>query len=389
MAMRIGISVISHQGQNIWQNGLGQNVVFLARLFQRLPFVRAVSLIDVGDQGAMPEQVDTTTLGLKLMSQREATDEVDVIIEMSGALDVQWLDLMRARGKKVVYYCCGHPFAGLAEPPVFDKPSHFSRADRCDEIWVLPEYQMFASFQRTLHRCAVHAVPYLWHPQFVQQRIAEVEGQGFRFGWEAAHEQRVKDARTGLRVAIFEPNISVAKTSMISMLACDEAYRVDRASIDAMHVLNTLHMANHPTMLHLANSLDLVREHKATFHGRHDIVGFMVQHADAVVSHQWTNDQNYSYMDALAGDYPLVHNSEWLRDFGAGYYYPEFDAVQGGAQLRHAAATHDANLADYRSRSQRVFDALDPFAEPNLQGYADRLRDLCRDTSFIDGRQAS
>lgn len=385
--MRIGISVISHQGQNIWENGLGQNVVFLARLFQCLPFVRTVSLIDVGDQGAMPRQVNTAAFGLALMTQREASDQVDVIIEMGGALDSQWLDLMRARGKKVIHHCCGHPFAGLVEPPVFGKPSPVSSASRCDEIWVLPEYETFASFQRTLHRCPVHTVPYLWDTQFVRQRVAEVEAVGYRFGWEAARRQDATDAtRKGLRVAIFEPNISVAKTSTISMLVCDEAYRADRSSIEVMHALNTLHMVNHPTMLYLANSLDLVREHRACFHGRHDIVGFMVQHADAVVSHQWTNDQNYSYLDALAGDYPLVHNSKWLNRFGAGYYYPEFDATQGGVQLRLAAARHDDGIGEYRRRSQRVFDAVDPFAAHNQQAYADRLLTLCRDADFADGR---
>lgn len=386
--MRIGISVISHQGQNIWQNGLGQNVVFLAQLLQQLPFVRAVSLIDVGDQGVLPKQVDTAALGLTVVSQRDAGDQIDVIIEMAGALDTEWLVLMRARGKKAVYFCCGHPFVNLAEPVVFEKSGHFARPGRCDEIWSLPEHAMFASLQRTLHRCPVHTVPYLWHPYFVRQRIAEVEAQGYRFGWEAARAQRVTgDTRKGLSVAIFEPNISVVKTSTIPMLACDEAYRADRSSVEALHVLNTLHMTTHPTMLHFANSLDLVREHKATFHGRHDIVGFMTQHADAVVSHQWTNEQNYSYLDALAGGYPLVHNSNWLKGFGAGYYYPEFDAVRGGAQLRYAASHHDAGLDDYRSASQRVFDAVDPFAAHNLRAYAKRLLNLCRDTDFVEGRR--
>jgi hypothetical protein len=60
--------------------------------------------------------------------------------------------------------------------------------------------------------------------------------------------------------------------------------------------------------------------------------------------------------------------------------------VQGGAQLRHVAASHDESLTDYRSRSKRVFDAVDPFAAHNLQAYADRLLDLCRDTDFVDGR---
>jgi len=78
--MRIGISVLSHRGQNIWQNGLGQNVIFLAELFQRLPIVQSVLLIDVGDQGAMPPQVDLASRNIRLLSAHEATDEVNVII---------------------------------------------------------------------------------------------------------------------------------------------------------------------------------------------------------------------------------------------------------------------------------------------------------------------
>jgi hypothetical protein len=368
--MRIGISVITRAGQNIWENGLGQNVVFLARLFQQLPFVGSVVLIDVGDQQVMPAQVDLNALGLRLMRAHEATDEVDVIIEMAGALDPQWLALQRARGKKVVYYCAGQPYAALIEPSVFDKPGHFSRPDRCDEIWLLPEYQAFASFQRVLHRCPVRVVPYLWHPQFLQQRIAEVAQLGYRFGWQAGVQ------RAGLRVAIFEPNVSVAKTSSMSMLACDEAYRADPGSVAMMNVLNTLHLKDHPTMLYFANQLDLVQQHKALFLGRHDIVGFMVQHADAVVSHQWTNDQNYSYLDALYGDYPLVHNSPWLQGFGVGYYYPGFEAAEGGRQLRIAASEHDARLDDYRQRTRQVFDAVDPFNAANVEHYGRLLLDL-------------
>ncbi|MCR6474522.1 DUF2827 domain-containing protein [Variovorax sp. ZS18.2.2] len=374
--MRIGISVITRAGQNIWENGLGQNVVFLARLFQKLPFVSSVVLIDVGDQQAMPAQVDLNVLGLALMRAHEATDEVDVIIEMAGALDPQWLALQRARGKKVVYYCAGQPYTALIEPAVFDKPGHFSRPDRCDEIWLLPEYETFASMQRVLHRCPVRIVPYLWHPQFLEQRIAEVAQMGYRFGWQAGVP------RSGVRVAIFEPNVSVAKTSSISMQACDEAYRADPGSVAMMNVLNTLHMKDHPTMLYFANQLNLVQQHKALFLGRHDIVGFMVQHADAVVSHQWTNDQNYSYLDALYGDYPLVHNSPWLQGFGAGYYYPGFDAAEGGRQLRIAASEHDARLDGYRERSRKVFEAVDPFNASNLERYARLLLDLQAHTTL-------
>ena len=384
--MRIGVSVVTHMGQNIWQNGLGQNVIFLAELFQRLPFVQSVVLIDVGDQLAMPPQVDLSSRDLRIMPIREATDEVDVIVEMGGALDVQWLDLMRARGKKVVYYCCGQPFVGLAEPAVFNKPTHAARADRCDEIWLLPKDAAFAPMMRTLHRCAVHEAPFIWHLHFIERRVREVTEQtGLRYGYRGK-DVTSDGASPGLRVAIFEPNISVVKTSSIPMLVCDEAYRADRTAVAMMHVLNTLHLKDHPTMLYLANSLDLVREHKAVFHGRHDVVGFMVQHADAVVAHQWQNDQNYSYMDALYGDYPLIHNSPWISE--AGYYYVGFEAPQGAAQLKRATLEHDDGLDDYRARSRRVFDAVDPFSQRNLDAYAARLLHLCRDAKF-KGQAAS
>ncbi|QBQ99279.1 DUF2827 domain-containing protein [Paraburkholderia pallida] len=375
--MRIGISVLSHAGQNIWQNGLGQNVIFVAQAFQRLPFVESVVLIDVGSERQLPQQVDDIAPGLALLTQREATDAVDVVIEMAGALDNAWLDLMRARGRKVVYYCCGQPYVGLVEPAVFNKPVHTSRPDRCDEIWVVAKDRRHMPMMRTLHRCPAHEVPYIWHPGFLQARIDEVARHGVQYGYETVPSRNAREAAGGaLRVAIFEPNISVVKCSSIPMLACDEAYRADRTSVAKMHALNTLHMKDHLTMLHLANSLDLVREHRATFHGRHDIVGFMGQHADAVLAHQWDNDQNYSYLDVLYGDYPLVHNSPWLAGFGAGYYYPGFDAYEGGRQLIAAAHRHEAGLDAYRTRTRAVFEAVDPFSDANLQAYAERLHAL-------------
>ena len=39
-------------------------------------------------------------------------------------------------------------------------------------------------------------------------------------------------------------------------------------------------------------------------------------------------------------------------------------------------------LDDYRARSRRVFDAVDPFSRRNLDAYAARLLHLCRDAKF-------
>ncbi|MDM0113023.1 DUF2827 domain-containing protein [Variovorax sp. J22R133] len=365
--MRIGISVITHTGQNIWENGMGQNVLFLAQLLQRIPFVERVQLIDVGDQNALPPQVDIQALGLELVRAQAVTHTLDVVIEMAGALSPEWLLYFRACGGKAAYMCVGQPQVGLAEPIIFTDKATFARHDRCDEVWLLPKDDVFVPMMRTLHRCPVHVVPYIWSPQFLAQRVEELAKSNFRFGYEAGRQQ-------AWRLAIFEPNISLVKNCLVPMLVCDEAYRAQPHQFASMQVLNTLHLKDHPTMLYLANSLELVRQHKAVFHGRHDFAGFMVQHADAVVAHQWQNAQNYSYLDALYGGYPLIHNSPWLRD--AGYYYPDFDIAAGAAQLLHAVHEHDRQVDDYRARSQRVFEAVDPDSQSNIEGYAQRLLHL-------------
>lgn len=377
MTIRIGISVVTHEGQNIWQNGLGQNVIFLAEALQKLPFVESVCLIDVGDQNAMPPQVDLAAKGLRIMRVKDATDSVDIVFEMGGALDTQWLDLMRARGRKVVYYCCGQPYAGLIESPVFDKPMAFTRPDRHDEIWLMPKDRLSIPMMRTLHRCDVHLVPFIWHPQFLQKRMAEVEEHKLHFGY--VPREKASTQSRDFRVAIFEPNISVVKTSSIPMLICEEAYRANPSSVSVMHALNTAHMKEHATLKHMANSLDIVKDGKAIFHGRHDIAGFMAQFADAVVSHQWGNDQNYLYLDALYGGYPLIHNSSWLD---AGYYYPGFDAQEGARQLLRATREHDMSFETYNAQAQRVIESVNPFNQANLNAFADRLLHLCKRTNI-------
>ncbi|MEN8505384.1 MULTISPECIES: DUF2827 domain-containing protein [Paraburkholderia] len=369
--MRIGISVLTHTGQSVWENGLGQNIFFFAQLLRALPFVTDVVLLDCGDQRELPPEAVNLAQEFRLVPPREATDLVDVVFEMGGGLDVEWLDHIRALGKKVVFFCCGQPYAGLVEPSVFKKSGYFSRAQRCDEIWILAKDLAFKPMLQTLHRCPVFEVPFLWNPVFIERRVALVAQAGFHFGYEPAPK---RDTPRALRVAIFEPNISVVKCCVIPMLVCDEAFRKDPATIARMHVLNSIQMKDHPSFAFLTRSLDLHKHEKIHLDQRHDFVGYMSQHANAVVAHQWHNAQNIAYLDALYGGYPLVHNSPWLAELG--YYYADSDIAAGGAQLVKAARDHDADHDAYMRRARAFLARLNPLDADNRAQYARRLLDL-------------
>ncbi len=362
--MNIGISILINSDFNIWSNGLNQNILFLAQTLRSSEQFNQVVLINCGS-GALPNNEMTIDgIRISVIPQSEIGDSLDVIIELGGALELKFLDWQRARGKKVIWFAIGSAFVSLVEPIIFEKPGFLSRPERCDEIWLLPQHMQFAPMIRTLYRCPVASVPYLWSPFFIEQRENEIKAQGFEFGFKAAPQ-------SALRVAVFEPNISVVKNGIVPMLGADIAYRKDPASIEHLYMLNTLHMKEHLTMLYLANSLDLVKQHRASFEGRHDIVGFMAERADAVISHQWGNDQNNLYLDVLWGNYPLIHNSPWIKDFG--YYYPDFDADLLADCVLDAWQNHSKNLSVYRKNSERIFREVDPINSDNIQAYVQRI----------------
>ncbi|MCW0398825.1 hypothetical protein NB688_000639 [Xanthomonas sacchari] len=361
--MNVGVSVMTHSGQSVWQSGIGQNALHLAVLLRSLPFVERVVFINVGDQPALPADALGVGADIPMLTQREATDLIDVAIELAGGLDIEWIDRLHALGKKVVFCCVGQPYVALAEPTVFGMEGFFSRADRCDEVWLLPKDRALAPMMEALHRCRCVEVPFLWAPDFVEARICDRGTAAPRFGY----------AGNGVRrLAIMEPNISVLKCCSIPMLICDQAYRcAGDAALDTLHVLNSEHMAQRPTFDYLHRSLDMTKRGKTRLTHRHDVVGFMADNADAVVSHQWCNDQNYLYLDLLHGGYPLVHNSPWLR--GLGYYYPEFDIEAGAHALLTAMRKHDGGLAAYRYAAAAFLSALHPLAAENRSAYARRL----------------
>jgi hypothetical protein len=362
--MRIGISVRGCPGPGFWRDAASQHAVFLAAAFAGLPFVHAVLLIDVGSTGRLPSEADAALPGLRIATPQQASDEIDVLVELAGGLDDAWLDLMRSRGCRVIACRSG------AVPARSVRAAGAARLDRCDEIWLLPKDALSVPLLRMQYRCPVRVVPFVWSPMFVECRVAAFERGGTRYGYEAARAAR-GTGTSGWRIALFEPDVSAVTEPGIPMLACEDAWRTVPDAVSALHVLNAARMKAPAKHALLKAMFGLVRERRTTFHGRLDLVDFVGKYADAVFAHQQDHGDTYGYLDVLYGGYPLIHNSPWLLD--AGYYYPGADVQQGAQMLLAALRCHDATLDAYRARSRAVFDAIDPFRDANLAAYAEAL----------------
>jgi hypothetical protein len=370
--MRIGVSVRGGRNHDFWRDVASQHAICLAAALRRLPFVENVLLIDVGGTCQLPQAAISAAPGLTIVTQHQASDAVDVIIELAAGLDRAWLDLMHSRARKLIRCRSGSPLqADDALPAASPSSADGARqTDWYDELWLLPKDALAVPLMRTQYRCPVRVVPFVWTPMFVERRVAELQARGVQFGYQVANAQSA-EACTGWRIAVDEPDRPAASEPGIAMLACEDAYRTRPDAVRALHVLNATPMNAAPRRARLAATFELVREHRTTFHGRHDFVEFVGRHADAVFVHQQHDADAYGCLDVLYGDYPLIHNLPWL--LGAGYYYPGDDAQQGARVLLAALHGHDATLDAYRARSRVVFAAVDPFSEANLTMYSDAL----------------
>lgn len=371
--MNIGISVLTGPEANVWSSGLNQNLAFLVMLLRESPLVDDIYLLNGGNADELPRGMDIAVQGVPLVRPQDVTRKVDIVIEMGAQMPSAWLRHVRALGARVVLFLVGQSHAGQIEYPVFGRTGgSVFNGSTWDEVWMLPQHvHSSMPLMRTLTRLPVHEVPHIWSPVYLEHQARTMRERNLTFGF--APESRV-DPHPGWRVGIFEPNISVLKNCTIPMLACEQANRMQPASIERVMVLNTVQMKSHPTFNHFAIHLDITRQDKASYEPRVAFAECMaVFSLNAVVAHQWECELNYAYYDALYGGYPLIHNAPPLARAGVGLYYPGFGAASAGQVLIDAWRQGPDYWQDYRRRAATWLTGLAPQQPANVKAFMTRL----------------
>ena len=363
--LRVGVTLHIRQGQqSIWENGIFQNCAFLVQLLNRSPAVRRAVLVNAGDATAVPDGLMLKDGELSVIGLAEALQTLDVVIEMSALVPEAWVAQFREKGGRVAWMRVGNDYVIDIERAMHGKPAASLVGNKVyDAVWTLPQYENSCrDYFGLTARAPVRFVPHLWTPYFFDRGIASLPKET-RFGYTPG--------RPRWRVCVFEPNVCMVKTSLVPMLACEEAYRARPGFLEVVRVLNTLHLKENVQFLHFARSLDIVGHGVASFEGRFPTYEYMAREGDCIVSHQWENAQNYLYYEALYGGYPLVHNSPLMKEYG--YYYPEFDAQAGGKALLDAFERHDRELPAYREKAKGLMAKLDVANAANVEAYTREL----------------
>lgn len=325
--MKIGITVDSRQTELnavLWSNGVGQNICYLAMVLQRLAEVEHLCLVGCPDANFHPIGA---WMGLPVVPQTEAIEQLDIIIEL-GARSISDVEVekLRRRGGKLVNFLGGNVmalnFEHLASNARHGDMVFLPGYDAC---WITPQHwHMNASYARLLYTPNTEPAPHIWDSFVLRSMISQVNHNVYF----------KKPPGPGWRIGIFDPTVHVTRTFHLAFQTAEVACRLRPDLIKAVMLFNAYHFRERQHLLDTFRVSDLGEQQKATVEPRYPLPHLMGAFVDAVVSHQWQNNLSYLYWDVLYLGYPLIHNSEAIREIG--YYYPEFDPETGGEVLCQA-----------------------------------------------------
>jgi hypothetical protein len=363
--LRVGITIHIRDGhQSIWENGIFQNCVFLVQLFNLSPEVEKAVLVNGSGAKQVHPSMMFQQIGVEMIDLPTALETLDVVIEMSSQVPEDWLVKFREKGGRIAWMRCGNDYVIDVERAMYNlPPAGLCSSKRYDAIWTLPEYERSCmDYFSITTRAPVKIVPHLWTSEFLNKGVANLP-ESKRFDYQPG--------KARWRVCSFEPNVCMVKTCIMPMLVCEEAYRKAPDRFEFIRICNTLKSKENSGFVRFARFLDIVNHGVASFEGRFSVYEYMAHFGDCIVSHHWENGQNYLYYEALYGGYPLIHNSEFIRDLG--YFYPNFDCQAGGDALTRAFKTHDLNLKEYKVQAAEFLKTLDIRHCPNIKAYTTEL----------------
>ncbi|QQC67311.1 DUF2827 domain-containing protein [Paraburkholderia ginsengisoli] len=366
--LRIGITIgLHHEAETLWNNGIKQNAAFLAEALRHCPQVAGVVLVNTTQVPITPA-LPWDQLRYPTLSFDAAKDSIDLLIELGGQIDGTQTAYLKQRGVRLVSYCCGFEYVHAMESVLFRKPmwgANLFVNQHYDDIWIIPQVDNISrSYFEVLRRQTGRVVPFVWSPMFLDERVKNMPHAGEYRSHEGAK-----------RLSVMEPNINIVKFCLYPALIAELAYRRRPDSIAVLQVTNAEPIARDSLeFISLMNQLDIVRDHKAVFLGRHETPIFLAENTDIVVSHQLENPLNYFYLEVCWQGYALVHNAHLCADLG--YYYHGNDVEEGARRLSEAIDMHDAHAAWYRERQRTEIARFLPEDRQLVATYGALLEDL-------------
>ena len=342
--------------ENLFSNGLFQNVYVFYRMFEAMGFL---PLMIVNKKPENSERIPLYMRDLRLITVEEIAKNpipVSVYIEVGMSIDSTMRKYLKLCGAKIAKLYLGNIINIDIETPIFYPTMHFAHhvIGELDEIWVSPHYTQHAEYARALNHIDIRkpnaVVPYVWDSQILF-------GNGARkFEWSRSEKETF---------LVLEPNISFQKCSLVPLMILEKWYRANSSWTGEIVVINGERLLLIPFFKAIFDSLEIVKKGLVKMRGRTDILSLLTEFPSGMpICHQWNNEYNYMVLEYFATGYPVMHNaSDWSQ---YGYYYPNSDLAAGAELIDKIRKSHADNLGVYKAHARALMWRHSPY-NPDVQ----------------------
>ena len=332
----------------IFCNGLQQNIVFLAELFKDIGFDPIIAIDHSIDECKDPP---TNILIVEKHEIIEYCKNLHAVFHSSWDIDKKIIDELKIKfpNFKNIHVHYGNRLLADIEQSSWDKTVPITPY-RVDEVWVSPHYNFSIPYFKTYYKSQkVFELPYIWSPKYIMKH-EEI--------WNKADKSCFYNKNDEKNIGIFEPNLNITKHCIPSIMIVEELYSKEKSLFNALNVYCTSRLKDANYFKKLMWGLDIQKDNKVNYKPRQIVSKSLSSESNISLSNQLLNGLNYTYLEALYFNLPLVHNSKYIKS--AGYYYPEYDIQKGAECLRLALTYHDRNIDEYKKQSQIILNRYSP-----------------------------
>jgi hypothetical protein len=328
---------------SLWANGINQNAIYLANLLKESGY--NVHLIH-----SLEEDLKDIN-GIKAITLKKSYNRpYHLLIQLGFTVTKKMFDNFKKKKSdiKMVAYQCGNYlivdmesilFGANQERTTIQEDEFIDPAQKPHQIWSIPQMEKtnleYYSFIQDQPKATV--VPFIWESMSIDKKCKELD-------------LGVYSPRKIERLGIMEPNISVMKNVLIPIAVVEKEYR-EFKNLKSVMMIGGDKLKSNQRLIQILKKTNLFKDKIISADGRVNTIEVLKKYVDIVFSWQWENNLNYLWLDVAWMGWPVVHNGSLCQDIG--YYYPDFDILNGQMQL-HKAVTEHNDDTNYLQRNREI-----------------------------------
>lgn len=363
---KIAITVqINNKEDSFWTNGIKQNAVTLQEMFSLCPNVESCKLVNLG---SLHDYAGTAwePFAHNIINFQECLDTIDLAITATVSFTTAMVEQLVSKNITIVKHIMGNEYAIFSENVLFKDGkdlNSYGKRPHHKECWISPHfYEQNKDFFEIITDGVSRIGPYVWSPRFIEEHV-KLNTQ--KDGSIGLYTPRGNEAKL---LSTFEPNINLLKTCLTPVIIGEKFYRKAPHLLEKMSVFGSLEIKKKKIFVDFAKDLTAYKNQKMFFEARYPMAWSLLKHTDIVIAHQRDLALNYAYFDAAWLGFPIVHNSEMLKELG--FYYEGWDAEAASDILIDVATNFDSQKDEYLKKSREYISRFLPQNQDNIDGYA-------------------